>query len=327
MKLVNRLSLLTTSALLATSLFAANPRALEVVPSDAVSVGTIRLDSLRSSQLANRLFAETNKAGFDGEGERFLREAGLKLSDDIDTVTFAVSEPKSATDGKMLVVAEGRFDVAKLSAAVAKRGAVKKVVGGKTLFLAPKDSGDNDEVAVSFVDKGLVLAGDVHSVTEALTALATGGTHFTQASGLAMDLSRIPSDADCWLLVDVPRSARLATGPKAPSNAPVAKDAFAATIKNVHTVSVWGKDNGDRLSFGGTAVTPDAETRTNLNDMFRGATAAWRMAAQEKKPELVDVIRGFKIDESGDAVTITGSIPTKLLQDFAKGGARAAASK
>jgi hypothetical protein len=47
-------------------------------------------------------------------------------------------------------------------------------------------------------------------------------------------------------------------------------------------------------------------------------TAAWRMAAQEKKPELVDVIRRFKIGEERDAVTIEGSIPTAMLTDFAK---------
>lgn len=326
MKLTTRITTFSFSAILvATSLTAGTERPLTAIPRDAVSVGAIKLDRLRQSQFATRLFAETNKASFDGEGERFLREAGLKLSDDIDTVVFAVSEAKGTDEPKMLVAAEGRFDVVKLSAAVAKRGAVQQSFAGKTLFTMKDGEKGSEQVGVSFVDKGLVLAGHLASVREALTALSTGGTRFAEASGLALDLGRIPADASCWMLVDVPRSSRLTSGPKTPSNTPVGKEAFAATLKSVHTVSVWGKDDGDQLSFGATAVTPDRDTRESLADMFRGLTAAWRMAAQEKKPELVDVIRGFKVNDSGDAVTVNGSIPSKMLQDFAKNQGRIAA--
>ena len=44
----------------------------------------------------------------------------------------------------------------------------------------------------------------------------------------------------------------------------------------------------------------------------------WRLAVQEKQPDLVTVLRRFKIDSSGDAVTVSGTLPGSVVRSLAE---------
>src|SRR5713101_5526449 len=104
--------LLTCAALtLAVPLFAKTD-ALSLIPNDAVTVGVVKLAEMRSSPLSSTLFQETDKVSTNGDAERFLREAGLQPTRDIDIVMVATT-PRTALghDADVLVAAEGRFNV------------------------------------------------------------------------------------------------------------------------------------------------------------------------------------------------------------------------
>ncbi|MGE5346270.1 MAG: hypothetical protein ACM3JH_09970, partial [Acidithiobacillales bacterium] len=49
-------------------------------------------------------------------------------------------------------------------------------------------------------------------------------------------------------------------------------------------------------------------------DAVRGVLAIWRMAAQEKHPDLVPVLRAFKVTEGKDSVTLAGTLPGASLR-------------
>lgn len=321
MRLFRRFStaVVTTLALTA-SAFAggAADRLLSIVPADAASVGMVKVDAMKSSPLTARLFSEADKVSVDGEAERFFRETGLNLTQDVDTLVFAMSPRDNGTKADVLVAAAGRFDVAKLSAAAADRGAVKKMFGDRAYFTGGESSKSDDTAAVAFYDKNLVLAGTEDAVTGALSNLAKGGSRFTAASGLAHELGRIDRAADCWVLLDVQRAARMAHTPKGPSSSPVTPASLGVAIKRVSTFAMWANASDDSLAFGASAVSNDSETRAMIEDMLRGLTATWRMAAQEKHPELVSIIRGFDIENGRDAVSIEGKIPAEFLKNFAK---------
>lgn len=312
------ISLAAGIAMLASPVFAAPAdRLLTIVPVDAASVGMVRVDALRAGTLTSRLFAETDKLSMDGEAYELLKETGLKLTEDIDAVVFAMSPSAAGTQKpEMLVAASGRFDVARLGGAVARRGGIRKQVGNITYYLMPESSGDSP--AVCFYDKNLVLAGSESSVVEAIQTVKSGGSKFLAASGIGLELGRIDRDADCWMLMDVQRSIRLQNRPDAPKNSHLPSDTVNAAMKRVSTLAVWASDSDEALTFGATAVSSDQETRELLADMLRGLTASWRMAAQEKHPELVSVIRGFDINTGSDSVWIKGSVPAAFLKNFAK---------
>lgn len=315
---MKRMNLSSTLGALALSVMVLTPAAearaigaLALVPADAASVGVIRLSELRSGTITSRLLLETDKAAVNGEAERFLREAGLRPRLDVDTVVVSMSPSKhSSGGGSILVAFEGRFDVEKLSAAIVERGAERVSGANGTWFRIPHHSGKKEDGVIAFVNSGLALGGTEDSVIEALGR--QGSVNRFSSTGLGRQFHRVNPDATAWLLVDVPRFTSLDSGRKWEEGQ--RGQMIAGAIRNVDVLALWSSDNGSAVNVGGVAVSQDAETRDLLEDALRGAVAAWRMAAQEKAPELIPVLRRFKIGQNRDGVTFEGSLPAELLE-------------
>jgi hypothetical protein len=294
--------------------------AMSLIPGDAVSVGVVHLAELRQSPLSSTLFQQTDKISTHGDAEKFLTDAGLQPSKDVDLLVVSTS-PKTAlgTEADILVAAEGRFNVERLTKALVDRGAVKK---GAYYVLAEKN--DKGQTAVvAFPDDHLALMGTEGAVTEALaTRSQGGGGTFMSASGLGRDAARIDAHASAWVIFDVARVTRLTGVPHVGASAQ--GQALSSAIKNVSTVAVWATDAGDSLKLGGFGLTGDAETLGLLEDTLRGALAAMRLAVQDKSPELVSVLRKFTVTRTNDSVAISGSIGADTLRNFA---AKKSASK
>lgn len=317
-------SLLAVAALVALPAFAKND-ALSLIPNDAVSVGVVRLADLRTSPLSMTLFNQADKFGSNGESDRFLSEAGLDPKKDVDVLVVAMAPHSNlGTDGEVLVAADGRFNVDRLTAALVERGAVKK----NGYLLLPHD-GDGSKGghngAVAFPSSGLAVMGSESQVVEALAALANGGTSFLTSSGLGREVSRIDPRASAWAILDVPRAQRIAGSAKVPQS----QAALGAAIKNISTVAMWATDQGDSLKLAGFGIARDEETLQLLEDTIRGGLAAMRLAVQDKAPELVPVLRKFTVTRGNDAVSISGVIPAEELKKFAqkKAAARLQAQK
>ncbi|MGZ5433953.1 MAG: hypothetical protein ACXWH7_13605, partial [Thermoanaerobaculia bacterium] len=69
--------------------------ALNLVPANAVTVGMVKLADMRTSPLSSMLFQHTDKMSSDGEAEKFLLEAGLSPTKDVDVIVVATS-PRTA---------------------------------------------------------------------------------------------------------------------------------------------------------------------------------------------------------------------------------------
>lgn len=203
--LIRTVALMAVAAL-ALPLMAAND-ALSLVPTNAVTVGMVKLRDLRTSPLSGSLFEHTDKMTADGEAADFLADAGLSPSKDVDVLVVATSPRTNlGPEADVLVIAEGRFNVARLSNAITARGAVKK----GAYFTMPEKEGESP--AVAFLNGSLAVAGTERAVIGAIEAHAKGGTAFRGANGLGIDLGRIDPDASAWALVDVVRASRLTKG-------------------------------------------------------------------------------------------------------------------
>ncbi|PYQ30710.1 MAG: hypothetical protein DMF56_07875 [Acidobacteria bacterium] len=286
--------------------------ALSLVPSNAVTVGMVKLREMRSSPLSSMLFQQTDKMSTDGEAEKFLSDAGLSPLKDVDVLVVATAPRTNlGSEADVLVIAEGRFNVERLSAALAARGATKK----GAYFVIDKED-HHDVGAVAFPSASLAIAGTERAVAAALEARANGGTSFRSANGLGMDLARVDRDATAWAIVDVTRAARLAKGGTITTGKGQAGDALAAALRNVSTVAVWAKDTGSALELGAIGLSGDTETLSLIEDTVRGALSAMRLAVKDKSPELVSVLRQFDITRKTDSITIEGSIPASSLRDL-----------
>jgi hypothetical protein len=310
--------IITTAALVtlaAVSAFAKND-AISLIPSDAVTVGVVRLGDLRTSPLSLTLFENTDKMSSNGEADRFLTDAGLDVKKDVDVLVVSTA-PVTAlgSEAKVLVAADGRFNIERLSAALVTRGAVKKSSANGVYYLLP-ESKDHDrghsEGAIAFPDSHLALLGSESAVVEALADRAAGGTTFGSASGLGREMSRIDAHATAWALVDVARAKRLGA-----SAAQSHQENFNAALKNISTLAVWATDAGDSLKLGAFGLSHDADTLQLVEDTVRGALSMMRLAAQEKQPDLVATLRKFTVSRGDDAVTLNGTVSAETLKSFA----------
>jgi hypothetical protein len=311
---------LLLSALVAFPLAAARPSddALSLVPSDAASAGAVRLADLRTSPLFDRVFSETDRISCDADAARFLEETGLNPKQDVDLVVFA-GAPGPDGGGWALVAFEGRFDAAKLAAAAAARGAEKKTTAHGDYFLLKDrkhDGSAHRNGAVAFTGSRLIVAGDETSVAQALARRASGGSGFLAGEGLGQHLSRIDARASAWALVDVTRVPM--KGRAAGGNGDDPATAVISAMKSVTLVALSATADGDALKLTATGVSDDAEMRANLEDAVRGVLAMWRLAIQEKQPNLVPVLRKFKVTSDGDSVTLAGTLPGSVIREMAE---------
>jgi hypothetical protein len=312
-------SLFRTSAVflavlaLAVPAFAADD-ALSLVPANAVTVGMVRLADMRTSPLSSLLFQHTDKMSTDGEAEKFLTEAGLSPTKDVDVLVVATS-PRTAlgSEADVLVIAEGRFNSERLTAALLTRGATKK---GAYLVLPQDPKDDDDTGAVAFPTPSLVLAGTERAVAAALDARKAGGTGFAVRGLLGADLVRIDRDATAWALVDVTRAARLTKGGSIDTGSGNTGHALQAALKSVTTFAVWAKDTGDALELGAFGLSGDDETLELLEDTVRGGLSALRLAVKDRAPDMVTVLRRFDVSRKKDAILVEGSIPASSVRQL-----------
>jgi len=301
----------------ASSAAAASDDALSLVPPDAAAAGMIRVADLRTSPLFDRIFSETDRISGDADAARFLEEVRLNPRQDVDVVVFAGS-PRTAGPGggSAFAAFEGRFDAAALAAATESRGGAKKSVPGGSYFLlrGHDHGGTSRDGAVAFLSDRLIVAGNEAAVVAALGRRVEGGSRFVAGAGLGAALSRVDSRASAWVLVDMaqmPAKARAAErhGGDAPQ-------AILGAMESVSLVALTATADGDALTLSATGVTADAETRQNLEDAVRGLLAMWRMAVQEKHPDLVPVLRAFKVSQGTDSVTVSGTLPGPVIRDL-----------
>ena len=89
-------------------------------------------------------------------------------------------------------------------------------------------------------------------------------------------------------------------------------------MRSVTLLAFQATPKGDGLALSATGLSPNAENRDNLEDALRGVLALWRMASQEKDPELVTVLRAFKVEKDKEGVTVSGTLPGAVLKAMAE---------
>jgi hypothetical protein len=292
---------------------------LALVPADAATVAVLHWNELRTSPLGAQVFSQMDNMSVDGDAARFLRETGLTPREDIDTVVVAMS-PGADGPEDGIVFFEGRFDLARIASALVERGATKQSGPSGEYYRLARERGDRPG-AVALANRTLLIAGSEPAVIAALARRESGGTGgLMSGQGLGKQLSRVDQDASAWALVDLARMpSRIGHGrgeAEAPGDEP--SRAIVGAMKSVTLLALQAKVHGDGLDVSATGLTADAEKRGLLEDSLRGVLAMWRLAVSEKSPELVAVLRGFRIENDSEGVSITGTLPGTLLRTLAK---------
>jgi len=302
-----------------------------LLPADAATVAVLHWDELRASPLGAQVFAQMDEVSTDGDAARFLQETGLTPREDIDTMILAMTRGTHADLSEALVLFEGRFDLARIASALKARGAWLKSGASGDYYRLSHDGGGRDG-AVALVNARLVIAGTEASVVAALERRENGGAGgLMSGQGLGRSLGRVDRDASAWALVDLTRfpstQGREAHVEIHSDEGSEPSRAIVGAMKSVSLVALQAKVHGDEVDFSATGLTTDAESRGLLEDSLRGLLAMWRLAVQQKNPELVSVIRRFRVENDGEGVSISGTLPGSFLRSLASSSNREASNR
>jgi hypothetical protein len=287
--------------------------ALALVPADAVAVGQIRFDRLKSSAVSAGLFHETDMISADGKAAGFLADAGLDPKTDVDSAVFSLTSAGTGETGP-LVVFQGRFHPDALSAATVSRGAVRVDSAPFPYYRLPSRSAEHahDSGAVAFVSSTIVIAGSEPALLHALDAYAAGTAGLPPHSFVSDALGRVDMHSAAWAIVDAAHIQKLHP-PTAHEGGDGPAAQLAGALRSLSLVTFQADVSGSAVSISATGVTSDEETRQNLEDVLRGMLAAWRMSAQSKDPELVSAIRKITVSRTDDGVKISGDVPASAF--------------
>lgn len=297
--------------------------ALALVPADAVAVAVVRFSELRSTPLSAQLFAHADHMTVDGDAARFLAEANLKPKEDVDTVVVTAMSSVGGADSPALAIFEGRFDPPRLAAAAEARGAVRKSSAAGDYYLLPDKKGNGRPGAAAFVSSNLVIAGNESAVVQALGDRKAGAAGLAAGAGtLGRQLDRVDRRSAAWALVDVKQSALARKeGRRVHEESEGGAEpglAIMGAMKSVSLIALEASARGDALEISLTGFCQDAETRQLIEDSVRGMLSMWRLAAQEKAPELVSALRRFSVKSDSESVSVKGTLPGSVLKSMAE---------
>ena len=291
---------------------------LDLVPSDALAVGQVRFDRLKSSPASAGLFKETDAVSADGKASQFLHDAGLDPKKDVDSAVFSLTSD-GGKDAGPLVIFEGRFHPDALAAATASRGATRIDAAPMPYYRLPERTGEHghEAGAVAYVSPTLVLAGSEKALLHALDAYAAGRAGLPPHSFVSDALSRVDTKSAAWAVLDTARLEQLhPPASHETSESPAVQ--LAGALRSLSLVTFQANVSNAAVSISATGVTSDEETRQNLEDVLRGMLAAWRMSAQPKNPDLVSAIRKIRVTRTDDGVKIAGDIPADVFRHGSK---------
>ena len=90
-------------------------------------------------------------------------------------------------------------------------------------------------------------------------------------------------------------------------------------MKSVQLLALQATAKGDALKLARDRPRRATTRRAGLmEDALRGVLAAWRLAAQEKSPDTVSVLRKFAVTRDGTTVSISGTLPGAAVRALAE---------
>lgn len=287
------------------------PDELRYVPSNANLVAFADVHHVMTSELRQRL--RTTMPFTDGGAQRFQDETGINIETDIDRVVFGVApalDGSSSDHDAALAIVRGRFDAVRIEASLREKGARVEQYKGRSVFAAPERDaapdrdaatarGRGSELAIAFIEPGLIAAGSP-SVVRAAIDRKDGGSSVRSNEAL-MKRVRELEPANVWA---VGRFDALT------ARASFQNDAVGSLPAITWFAATGQIDSGVRASV--TAEGRDEEAANALRDLVRGFFALGKLQAGSQ-PGLQSLLQSLQLGGTGQTVTLTIDLSPQML--------------
>lgn len=279
----------------------AGPSDLAFVPQDAVAIGYANVREVMASDLRQRLHKLEPSTDHRNE---FEEKTGIDVERDIDAVVGAML-PQAGTleHGRPLILARGRFDTVRIEGLLTEHGGQATTYDGVRLVTHTGDK-DGTEMAVGFLEPGMVAVGTADAVRGAVDAHRSGRNVMSNT-----DLMRLVGENDgnnAWAVGRFDAMAKAGALP----------DALQQRVPTLAWFSAAGHLNGG-ISGTFKAEAKDDEAAKNLRDMMRGIVAMVKLQAGDK-PEMQSLVNSLQMGGEGKTVAVAFSLPADVIDSLEK---------
>ena len=268
------------------------PDELSYVPADANLVAYANVRDVMNSELRQKIRALKPDAHAHDD---FEEKTGINIENDIDEVVAsmsAVDENESA-----LVVARGRFDQVRIEGLIREHGG--QITDYKGTRLASHTPENDHEIALAFVEPGLVAFGSGNAVRRAIDRKG-GGPNIT-GNDEVMNLVRDIDDGNAWA---VGRFDAIASRAKLPRE-------VASQLPPINWFAASGHVNGGLRGLIRAEAKDDAAAQ-NLRDVLRGFMALARLQSNAR-PELEAMMNSLELGGEGKTVSLAFALPSEII--------------
>jgi hypothetical protein len=277
------------------------PDELRYVPADARVIAYANVRDVMNSELRQKV----RQIRPDGEGQDGFRDAtGIDIENDIDEVVASLGDGSDEAENA-LVIARGRFDRVRIEGLIREKGgAATDYRGARLLTHTPPPSHRRGEIALAFVEPGLVAFGSGPQVRQAIDRRHGGGTDIT-TNDEVMGLVRDIDDGNAWAVGRFDAIAKRAHLPREVENQMPAINWFAAS----------GHVNGGLRGMLRAEARDDLAAQ-NLRDVVRGFVALAKLQTGAK-PELATILDSLQLGGEGKTVSLAFALPTEVIDMIA----------
>ncbi len=279
------------------------PAELRYVPADATLVAFADVQAVMASELRQQLrrVVPPHESGH----EEFEQNTGINIERDIDHVVASLAAPAAADrlPASVLVLARGRFDAARIEAAMRQHGARVETHRGASVMTLGEDQADgaaapDRQLALAFVEPEVVAVGSPRLVRSAID-LREGGENVTANRDMFDLVQSVRGDVWAVGLFDaLTRQARLPA-------------AVAERLPPVTRFAASGQVNGG-LQGAIRVETTDEQSADQWRDVVRGILAMARLQAPSD-PELRNMLDSFELGGTGTTIALSFAIPPSIV--------------
>jgi hypothetical protein len=268
------------------------PAELAYIPADARAVAFADVRQVMDSEVRQKLMQlqPNTTAGAD----KLQQETGIDIRTHVDKVIASLSG--DATDGNQrpLLLVRGSFSTSAIESMIRQKGGQVGEYQGTRLLTDP-----DDNVAVAFVEPGLVAVGTVAAVRRAIDTKASG-TNVTSNADV-MRLVKTIDDGNAWA---VARFDALTGGTRLPAD-------VAKQLPAINWFAASGTINGGIRGVV-HAEARDEVAANDLRDVVRGFVALARMQTGQR-PEFAELMNSFELGGQGNTVSLGFAVPAELI--------------
>jgi len=278
------------------------PTELRFVPGTADFIAYADVHALMSSEMHRELerVAEERRGAGSSHPHDF---AGVDFARDIDhVVAFMRAEQGEVTPPRGLVMAEGRFDQAKIEQAIRDHGGALEEYHGKRLFYPEKREGRDPDMAMAFLAPDLVAMGGLDLIRRAIDTPPAVTSDSITSNQEMMGLIHDVASGNAWA---VGRFEAVQSHLHLPAN-------MTGQVPPVRFISASAHFNGGVKALI-KAETADKAAADQLRDLVRGALSLAKLNASAN-PAFQDVVKSIELGGEGSNVQMSFVVTTDTFR-------------